>query len=81
MDYTVLSTEPCGCKLFRHPGRNMNLIILYCPKHEAAPELYEALKVALEGSEVENGRVVSRATPTSLAILQGFEALAEADGK
>lgn len=48
----------------------------------AAPRMVEALKELLKGSELDPNnpqRVVSRATPSSEAIIKGFEALAEAD--
>ncbi len=53
----------------------------------AAPDMYEALKAMLEGSEIaplrpdEPIRVWERAMPSEEAILMGFKALAKAKGK
>jgi len=33
----------CGCKI-KVTGEITNAEIIYCPKHEAAPDMYEALK-------------------------------------
>ena len=42
MEYT--KHFECGCKVMVI-GELTNAQILYCPKHYAAPELYEALKM------------------------------------
>jgi len=39
----------CGCEVYRIMHSKPNLYrIQYCPKHEAAPDLYEALKLYQE---------------------------------
>ena len=38
----LLVREKCGCVVIQ--DRTADAYIVYCPKHEAAPELYEALK-------------------------------------
>ena len=75
----------CGCVI----GLDYDdtLAIHYCAKHKAALDMYNALKALLEGSEIaplktdEPIRVWTRATPSSEAILEGFNALAKAEGK
>lgn len=50
----------------------------------AAPQLYEALKAMLQGSEIDPlnpNRVVDRSMPSSEAIFQGFASLAAAEGR
>lgn len=46
----------------------------------AAPDLLEALKLMLQGSEVINGKVVIRRMPSSEAILAAWQALIKAEG-
>ena len=40
-------TQPCGCILAL--DYNDMIKVIYCPKHCAAPEMYEALKEISEG--------------------------------
>jgi hypothetical protein len=53
----------------------------------AAPNMYEALKMMLEGSEIAPSqtdgtiRTLTRATPSSDAIIMAFNALAKANGE
>ncbi len=44
-------------------------------------DMYEALKALMERQEMEDGRVVVRACPSTEAVAQGFKALAKAEGK
>ncbi len=56
---------------------NANLI-------SAAPKMYKALKLLLDGSELDPKnpkRTWTRQTPSSEAIIAGFKALAKAEGK
>lgn len=42
-----IDTTDCGCVIFERTDllfNNKKVLIQYCPKHAAAPELYEALK-------------------------------------
>ena len=42
MEYTEHTERECGCST--KTGRSGNPYIVYCPKHKAAPAMYEALK-------------------------------------
>ena len=43
MEYTEKELE-CGCIIMGNSDRELD--ISYCPKHRAAPDLYEALRAA-----------------------------------
>ena len=47
-DRLYLGHHGCGCTIFRV---NDKVIIDYCPKHKAAPDMYEALKVLVNKFE------------------------------
>lgn len=50
----------------------------------SAPDLYEACKMLLEGSELDPNnpnRAWQRACPNSEAVVSGFKALAKTEGK
>jgi hypothetical protein len=44
----VLETRDCGCLIFQRTSimysKSTKIDIHYCPKHNAAPDLYKALK-------------------------------------
>ena len=42
--YKVIGTMACGCKVIKHPDKTINPFIDYCPKHKAAPAMYEKLQ-------------------------------------
>ena len=68
----------CGCEILTD---NMGTYeISYCPKHTAAPEMYEALKGVCAAQEVEGERVVTRTVPSSAHVLRMKKALAKAKG-
>ncbi len=72
MNYTIKAL-PCGCRIKREHGI---IYLEYCPKHAAAPDMYEALKAII--SAVEKGKSVSAFVP---ALKAAKEALAKAEGK
>lgn len=41
----LLVSEACGCKVIQ--DRTADAYIVYCHKHDAAPDMYEALKAFL----------------------------------
>ncbi len=45
MERLYLGHYSCGCSIFKVKH---NVIIDYCPKHKAAPDMYEALKGLLK---------------------------------
>ena len=45
-DYKIKQNFPCGCRI--DEMANGSLRITYCPKHKAAPDMYEALGIALD---------------------------------
>ena len=69
-EWTIASTAECGCivKHQRYPAYN-SYRIEYCPKHKAAPDMYEALREIV-------GNLVN---PSDIEI--GTKALAKAEGK
>ena len=58
---------PCGCAVDKHYG------IHYCPKHKAAPDMYEALKELLWIAEATHG--------AQDRVLQAKQALSKAEGR
>lgn len=60
----------CGCSI--ETGRSGNPFIVYCPKHKAAPAMYEALKAIL--TEPNLGLLGRLYVPAN-------KALAQADGR
>lgn len=64
-------TKDCGCKIRTFAFSGAELI--YCPKHLAAPDIYEALRLAFRDL-CENGRITE---PVENVIKQ---ALAKAEG-
>ena len=76
MEYYI-GEEKCGCKVYQAYGERAG--INYCPKHEAAPELYEALRTAqtyIARKEMYSG--VQDRTGLEVKIIK---ALAKAEGK
>ena len=67
--------------------RDLERIAIGILAETASPDMYEALKAMLEGSEIaplqpyEPIRVWQRAMPTEDAILSAYKALSKADGK
>ena len=51
MSYMMYHTESCGCKVLRGSeglspsSPHAHVVIDYCPKHNAAPAMYEALQI------------------------------------
>lgn len=58
----------CGCYLYTTLSESMPIDIIYCPKHKAAPDMYEALTIALPFIDSEEIQSIIR------------EALAKAGG-
>jgi hypothetical protein len=48
--------QTCGCVVIWSRGKPLNSQIKYCPKHAAAPALYEALAEMVD--RVEKGGVI-----------------------
>lgn len=53
----------CGCRIWRTSQGNLH--ITYCPKHAAAPEMFEALKVVSD--------FAAMAVDESVNIIEAFE--------
>ena len=74
MDYTKGEWKlPCGCSIFLEP--NSPPILTYCPKHKAAPDMYEALLLAkgmLEALHIK---------PDDPIYFEISQALTKAEGK
>ena len=75
MEYIKTFTN-CGCQI-RISGELHNAEICYCPKHEAAPDMYEALKELVEWLEDDEKMI------GNVVTIQGqcHQALAKAEGK
>ena len=67
----------CGCKVVVM-GELTNALINYCPKHKAAPDMYEALKLTKKTviTKTEDGYLI-----TYDALRAIIKALAKAEGK
>jgi hypothetical protein len=67
----IVNSFDCGCRIVSEfpSGRGCN-IIEYCPKHKAAPDMYEALVAILDGTGVVSAKD---------AAIMGRKALAEAE--
>ena len=65
----------CGCKI-NHPGFGDDWI-KFCPLHEAAGDLLEALSTLV--SDIEQGKVIHKIKGGSYE--KAIKALAEAEGK
>ena len=74
MEYT--KTFNCGCAmLIRNSGVGS---ITYCPKHKAAPDMYEALR-GIIARRMECHEVESASIPSEIGAV--YKALAKAEGK
>ena len=72
MNYTKVNN--CGCRV--DADRYRNTIWLYCPKHKAAPDMYEALLTAFGTIKaLDNGQ---KWIDKIYVVIQ--KALAKADG-
>ena len=79
---TIMTVSGCGC-LIRRIGKN-TYDMEYCPKHEAAPDMYEALVKYGSALMFLEGNFKERLSKTELESLQqayrkGTEALAKAE--
>ena len=73
-----LGHHGCGCFIFKEDGK---VFIEYCPKHKAAPDLYEALKQAKEWIHLQV-MVANEVTDYDEATyLKAKEALAKVESK
>lgn len=73
----VLMQYACGCQI-RQIGDNPDLFcrIEYCPKHDAAPDMHEALKTLLRDYSINpNSNIFYE------ACRKARQALAKAEGK
>ncbi len=68
-----LGHHGCGCFIFKEDGK---VFIEYCPKHKAAPDMYEALKMITRG-ERRDGNYTRQDAIAFLGLAQ--KALAKVD--
>jgi hypothetical protein len=69
MTYCI-GKEECGCEVWQDDGAHVSII--YCNKHEATPDLYEALKDLMDDYRDDH---------FDTRILLGKQALAKAEVK
>ena len=77
MGQITLVVEKCGCYVQQDTHLEEKVSIVYCPKHKAAPDMYEALKgllVALHSSRRRIGVNLEE------KMTEGRLALAKAEG-
>ena len=65
----VLVQEACGCVVIQ--DRTADAYIVYCHTHDAAPEMYEALKAIIEE------KALTKSDPLRTLVIQ---AIAKAEG-
>ena len=82
-EWITLAQFACGCQVREVPyevikGLANATVIEYCPKHKAAPDMYEALTRFLESSACTNN-----CDPDDMTCDTNFakKALAKAEGK
>lgn len=83
----LLFKYDCGCVIIQ--DRATDAYIVYCPKHEAAPDMHEALKAQHEAIDLLFAMLIERDKtffPSKSgrpweAMLLGNKALAKAEGK
>ena len=67
--------EPCGCVVIE--DRTAGIYLVYCNKHEAAPDMYEALKEITELAPRDKLKL-----PYAIKVVEiADKALAKAEGK
>lgn len=72
----------CGCQVYRIMHSKPNLYrIQYCPKHNSAPDLYEACVDLMDMQGINDGRVTVRGSPSEESILKAQKAICKAEGK
>ncbi len=76
-----IKKSDCGCTIQR--DRYAILSLKYCPKHNAAPEMYEALKAILPGDDDPLAKLPlsGRWDVSGESLEKGRLAIAKADGK
>ena len=81
---TLVIQENCGCVVIQ--DRTADAYIVFCPKHEAGPDLYEACKQAnylltLEFYDLDNFQKATLKTLMDKVFEQTKQAIALAEGK
>jgi len=83
----LLYSYDCGCVIIQ--DSTADAYIVYCPKHDAAPDMYEALKSQHEAIDIlfalliqhVDGFFPSKSGKPWEAMLEGNNAIAKAEGK
>ncbi len=85
-DYKIKQNFPCGCRI--DEMANGSLGITYCPKHKAAPDMYEALRgILLVAQPCDGAKFEFEKTYIGVFRIHGnrlekaLEVLAKAEGK
>ena len=86
MGQITLLVEECGCYVQQDSYQEEKVRIIYCPKHESAPAMYEALEAISAQFRQPHIREQSITyTRVGVALSQkikaGEKALAKAEGK
>ena len=81
MGQVTLVVEKCGCYVQQDTYGEEKVEVVYCPKHKAAPEMYEALKELCANLSMSCSTDYLYKHNLSLPLSKAQKALAKAEGK